>query len=237
MTRGDSLLDEQSKALLAELARGGEMIFDNAERLYTEACILRENGALSRALVLYQLSNEECGKLEILGAYAMTIVSGQKIDLRRMASVLRDHEAKNFANAYYSDVTEVERAARERGDWAGAAKAFANLQANLHRVFNSNKNAALYVNFEGGQFSAPKDVITADLVEQMALLNRYFLGITAPYPRLLRRVESNELGFQDAASTFLKRMNELDATMPDDPINAQRIAFREMLKGVKEQWK
>lgn len=42
-------VNEEHKTLLAEFARGGELIFDNAEQLYREARILRENGAFSRA--------------------------------------------------------------------------------------------------------------------------------------------------------------------------------------------
>jgi AbiV family abortive infection protein len=226
-------LDKASEDLLAELVRGGEMIFDNAEQLYKEACILRENGALSRALCLHQLSNEECGKLEMLGGYAMTITLGHQVDMTRMTKTLRDHEAKNHANAYFTSITEDERAARERGDWAGSSRAFEELQAKLHKVFNTHKNAALYVNFEGGKFSAPKDVITAEMVEGMAALNAYFLGITGPYVRLLRRVQSNEWGMRDAGPAFVQRVKELRAQMPNDPEAVFKAVFQEMLERMK----
>ena len=88
-------MDEKNMALLAEFARGGELIFDNAEQLYREACVLRDHEAFSRALCLHQLSNEECGKLNILGGYAMTITLGDDFDPAKMAKALRDHEAKN----------------------------------------------------------------------------------------------------------------------------------------------
>ena len=184
-------MDEENRTLLAEFARGGELIFDNAEQLYREARILRDHGAFSRALCPHQLSNEECGKLEILGGYAMTIILGDDVDLAQMAKTFRDHEAKNFANAHFSGLTDEERAARECGDWAGSSKAFKELQAELHKIFNTNKNGSLYVNFEGGNFSAPKEVINAELVDEMAALNEHFLGITAPYVNLLHRVASN----------------------------------------------
>jgi AbiV family abortive infection protein len=230
-------LDKASEALLAEFVRGAEIIRENAEQLYREACILRENGALSRALCLHQLSNEECGKLEMLGGYAMTITLGHQVDLAGMAKALRDHEAKNHANAYFTDITDDERAARARGDWAGSSRAFEELQAKLHKVFNTQKNAALYVNFQGGKFSAPKDVITAEMVDGMAALNSYFLGITAPYVRLLRRDQSNELGFRDAGPAFVQLMQELRTQMPNDPEGVLEAAFREMLGRMKVRLK
>lgn len=70
-----------------------------------------------------------------------------------------------------------------------------------------------YVNFEGGKFSAPKDVITAEMVDGIAALNSYFLGITAPHVRLLRRVQSDELDFRDAGPAFVQLMQELRAQM------------------------
>lgn len=226
-------MDGAQQTLLNEFARGAQMIFDNAEQLCREAGILRENGALSRALGLHQLSNEECGKLELLGGYAMSVISGRQIDLRKLAKALRDHEAKNHANAYHAAVTEEERAARERGDFSGSSRAFKALQTKLHSIFNTNKNAALYVNFEGGIFSAPRDTITAELVAEMSALNEYFLRATEPYVRLFRRVADNEWQMQDASIAYFRRMDELASKFKDDPVEAHRIAFREMYETVK----
>lgn len=113
------------------------------------------------------------------------------------------------------------------------SKAFKELQAKLHKIFNTNKNASLYVNFEEGKFSAPKEVITADLVDEMAVLNKYFLGITAPYVRLLKRVVSNEFGLQDAARKFVEHMKKLHAQYPDDPEGTLHTCLQEMLESVK----
>jgi AbiV family abortive infection protein len=227
-------LDKATEALLAEFVRGGEMIYENAKQLNTEAAILREKGALSRALCLYQLSNEECGKLEMLGGYAMMIVLGHNVDVKRMASALRNHEAKNHATAHFTSITDEERAARARRDWKGSAEAFEKVQATLHKIFNTQKNAALYVNFENGVFSAPKEAITEEMVEGMSALNSYFLGITGPYVRLLRRVQSNEWGMRDFGPSFVQRMEELRKQMPDDPEKALAIVFDEMLERAKQ---
>ena len=180
-------LSKSNQDLLAEFSRGGALILDNAEQLYREACILRDHGALSRALCLHQLSKEECGKLELLGGYAVSIASGDPVNLKLMAKTLRDHRAKNNANAYFAGVTEHERAARERKDWTTASRAFDKLKATLHDIFNTNKNAALYVGFEKRKFVAPKDVITEELVEDIAALNQYFLSLTGGVAHALDR--------------------------------------------------
>lgn len=228
-------VDKEDKDRLAEFARGGELIFDNAEQLYREACILRENGAFSRALCLHQLSSEECGKLEMLGGYAMTIILDHGFNPAKMVKAFRNHKAKNFANAYFAGVTEKEQAARKRGDWAGSSRAFKKLQEELHNIFNTNKNASLYVNFDGEKFSAPKDGITAELVDEMAALNRYFLDLAGNNARLLHKVTANELGYQDLAKKFTERMHELRAQKQNDPETAFNACFQEMLESVKSQ--
>ena len=172
-------LSPDDLALLAELWRGGEMIFDNARQLCNEARFLRKNEAVARAVCLHQLSNEECGKIELLGWWAMSVVLGQAIDVAHIGRALTDHKAKNDANAYFSGVTDDERRAREQADWATASEIFRRRKAEIHELFNEHKNAALYVNFQDGRFSAPKDVITEVLADEMAILNDYFLGIAA----------------------------------------------------------
>jgi AbiV family abortive infection protein len=222
-------LDPARAALLAEFRRGGELVLDNAEQLYREACILRGNAALSRALALHQLSNEECAKVEMLGASAMAVVLGHEVDLRKLERAFRDHESKNHVNAYFASTTEEERAARTQGDWAAASKAFGALKDKLHQLFNTNKNAALYVAFENGVFSAPKDVVTETVVQEVAALNSYLLGIAAASVRLLRRVEINEWGFQEVPAVFLERLEELSTQMPNDLEQALDMAIKEML--------
>jgi AbiV family abortive infection protein len=53
------------RALLSELARGAQKMFDNADALCREAKLLRAAGAMGRALFLHQVSLEECAKMVI----------------------------------------------------------------------------------------------------------------------------------------------------------------------------
>ncbi len=230
-------MDSKSKTLLAEFTRGGQLIRENAEQLYREACILGKHAAPCRALCLHQLSNEECGKLELLGSYAVVVACGMKVSRQEMRKTMerafRSHEAKNHANAYFAAVVGEERAARDRKDWHAASKAFAKVKRSLHSVLNTAKNGSLYVNFEGGKFSAPSDQITEELVAYMKALNEYLLSVTAGHVRLLHRLEKNEWGFQGAAKEFVKRMVHLQTEMPPDLETGLRTAYQEMVETVK----
>src|SRR5690349_3327791 len=108
-----SAFSPEDLAILRELQRGGEMIFENAQQLCDEAHILRNNGAIARAVALHQLSGEECGKIELLGGWAMSIVLGHGVSTAWIARNLRDHKSKNYANAYFSNVTDEELSAHE----------------------------------------------------------------------------------------------------------------------------
>lgn len=145
-------VEKKTKSLLEEFVRGGELIRENAEHLYREACLLRTHGALARAAALHQLSSEECGKLEMLGGFAMGIALGRPTKLSDITKAFRKHEAKNHANAYFSEVTKAERTARDAKDWKTAIAIFRKQKEDIHRLFNAGKNASLYVDFSGGTF-------------------------------------------------------------------------------------
>jgi len=68
-------MDAKTKALLSEMYQGAQLTFTNAEELYAEADLLRRNGSMNRALFLHQISLEECGKIEIIGAWATQLSS------------------------------------------------------------------------------------------------------------------------------------------------------------------
>lgn len=236
MTSSKSGLPGDPAALLAELKRGGQLILENARELCGEARHLRKYGAFARAVCLHQLSNEECGKVELVGGWAMSVVLGEQVDVARLGKALTDHRAKNYANAYFSAVTEDERAARDKGDWAGASEIFRKRQTELHSLFNGQKNAALYVGFENGKFVAPVAAITESLAEEMSALNEYFLQIADDNVRLLATLESDVLGEQGAAAKRLvARLEAVRRDQPDDIEGALSAIMREMLVEVRDQ--
>jgi AbiV family abortive infection protein len=228
------LSDESRRALLREFRRGADLIFSNAEQLFYEAEALRKNGSLARALFLHQISMEECAKIEMIGAWATTLLMGENVDLKVVGHGFRSHKAKNHTNAYMASVIGEELEARKRGDWEGAMKAFNEFKTRFHNELNTAKNAALYVDFEGGVFTAPKDVVNEETAVGIWALNQHFLHVTFPHLRLLRRIEEDDGSWERAVKTFTARAEELRATIKDEPEAAMQMLMDEMLKAYRD---
>src|SRR5438105_4346093 len=111
-------------ALLQEIRTGAEKSFRNAEALYNEARLLSESGALSRALFLHQISLEECAKIEILGAWATSLLMGHTVDVAKLKRAFASHASKNRTNAYFLRGSEEELAANRSGDIDRSLEAF-----------------------------------------------------------------------------------------------------------------
>ena len=114
--------DAIDKTLLAELTSGAEKTFENAGALYKEARILNDFGAISRALFLHQVSLEECAKLEMLGAWATSLLMGHEVDSAKVKKAMASHAHKNRTNAYFLKGNAKEEAARKSGDVHGAVE-------------------------------------------------------------------------------------------------------------------
>lgn len=181
-------MKEEDKTQLAELIRGAEITFANAEQLFQEASLLRENGHLSRSIFLHQMAMEECAKVDMIGAAAVSILTGHQVDMKALTRSFRDHKAKNFANAYMAEAEEAELAARKANDHKAAIAAFEKSQKEIHTFLNNAKNASMYVDFTDGRFVSPNDVVTKDLAEMIAGVGYYYMCVTYPRIRLLQRV-------------------------------------------------
>jgi AbiV family abortive infection protein len=72
------------KGVLREVVSGAQKIFENAQSLFNEARLLRANGFFIRALVLHQISLEECAKIEILGGWATGLLMGHQVDMEKL---------------------------------------------------------------------------------------------------------------------------------------------------------
>ncbi|PKN11961.1 MAG: hypothetical protein CVU69_09450 [Deltaproteobacteria bacterium HGW-Deltaproteobacteria-4] len=165
--------DEQ----LRTLADGATKSFENAEALYREATILREHGCASRSLFLHQISLEECGKIEIIGGWATSILAGHKVDVSKLPKVMITHKSKNLANAYFLPVEDDERKGRQNGDWKAAHAAFNKQKDQFHLESNTAKNASLYVDFANETFTMPSERITDEMVEEISQRNHDFEGV------------------------------------------------------------
>ena len=204
------------RALLTELQRGIDLTLSNAQELCAEAELLRKNGALCRAYLLHQISLEECGKSEILGATAMSVFLGLgEFDEKKLAQSMRNHKAKNYANAYFATQSPEEAEAREQGDLHASVEAFRKFQKKFHDESNDAKNASLYVDFTDSRFVSPSDAITTEMVDGISVVNAYFLKITEPYGRMMQRVASDEGNLENTLLWVTDRMNGLKEAAPE----------------------
>ena len=225
----EPLSDDERKALLREFERGADLIFSNAEQLYHEAEALRNNGSFARSLFLHQISIEECAKIEMIGWSASSLLMGNGIDLEIVASEFRSHKMKNHTNAYMARLTEKEIEARMQGNWKESVAAFKQFQTQFHQEVNSAKNASLYVDFKGGKFSAPSEVVTEEVLKMFWGLNHYFLQVSFPYLRLLQRIANDSGPLQRVVKLFAEGANEFTQMMLNDPNNAMDVLLKEML--------
>jgi AbiV family abortive infection protein len=216
--------------LISELTRGAEKVFENAEALFKEACLLRAIGALSRSLFLHQISLEECAKLEILGAWATSLLMGYEVNLTKIKKAMASHANKNRTNAYFLKVTADEEAAKQRRDFKGAAEAFSEMQKSFHLKANTAKNASLYVDFADGKFVAPNECITPEMVNETASRNEEFLALSFPKLEMLRKWATNPEPICEELVGFEKRIKELGDQYLDDPEKALKTLLQEMLE-------
>jgi len=191
------------------LAEGAAKVFQNAEDLFHEATALHAAGALSRSLFLHQISLEECAKIDMLGAWAASVLTGTKIDVEKMTLAFASHKAKNYTNAYMQPITDAEADARRNKRWSEASKAFKQRQAEFHQESNAAKNAALYVDLQSGTFTAPKERIADSMVASIAETNERHLSSAHAKAEMLKRWVDSPDKVREMLAWFEARLREL----------------------------
>ncbi len=224
---------DKRQALLKELARGIELAFDNAEKLYGEGELLRKSGFLARAYFCHQISLEECGKIEIIGGWITHLFLGGEVDIKPMTKAFRSHQAKNYANAYFAAVTPEEREARDKGDLKRALAAFEKFQQKFHEELNTAKNASLYVDYKDGVFSAPSELISDEAVAGIGAVNAYFLGLTWPKIGMAKRMATDDKLYRAALEGFGEQLKKLRDGNPQD----MEAGFRQLMDEMLEKYK
>ena len=222
-------LPEFDRALLGVLARGAEKTFENAESLYREARILAKARATARALCLHQISLEECSKVENLGAWATSLLTGQAVDQKKILAAFARHSSKNKSNAYMLKGSQAEEDAKKRGDWKTALKEFERLQKEFHEKSNNAKNASLYVDWEDGEFVAPRDRISAEMLTEIISRNETFLGYAHNSLQMLKRLEKAPDNMQGIFVEFVETAKKMRAEKPDDAMCAINELIRKFL--------
>lgn len=220
--------------LLNMLVRGAQKTFENAEQLYFEAELLAKAGATARALCLHQISLEECSKIESIGAWAITLLTGMEFNQEKILASLRRHSSKNKTNAYMMEGPQPEKDAKASGDWKTMREEFKKFQAEFHEQSNDAKNAALYVDWRDGEFVSPSEQITSEMLARITERNRTFLGYAQNGLNMMVRLNDSPEDWQDLFVGFVEAAEKLRAEMPDDPITAGNTLVRNFLDaGVK----
>ncbi|WP_348645883.1 AbiV family abortive infection protein [Rhizobium leguminosarum] len=202
------------------LVRGAEKTFDNAENLFFEAELLAKAGAVARALCLHQISLEECSKVNILGAWGMSVCMGLEVDQKKVLAAFGRHASKNKSNAYMLEASETEKDAKRRGDLQGTIEAFKKSQAEFHETSNQAKNASLYVDWGDGEFVAPSERITEAMRAEIKERNAQFLGFAHNSVNMLKRLAASPEEMRGKASGFVEQAKKLRDANPDNPIEA-----------------
>ena len=225
------------QASLDVLVRGAEKAFDNAERLFHEAELLAKGGAVARALCLHQISLEECSKVNNLGAWAVSLVLGLELDQKKVLAAFGRHAAKNKSNAYMLEGSEAEKDAKARGDWEAAMEAFKQTQGEFHETSNSAKNASLYVDWIDGEFVAPSERITNEMLAEITERNAEFLGYAHNGLKMLRRLEKAPAEMRGLLSGFVEQAEKLRDEKSDDFMGAIETLLSGFLEEGKQKLK
>ena len=115
---------------------------------------------------------EECAKIEVLGASAAGLFIGHKVDLDKMSEVFRSHAQKNRVNAHFLEPSTTEKSARKDGEVDSALAAFRKAQDECHVRSNEEKNSALYVDIEKGEFVSPAEKVTSRMLARFGEIER-----------------------------------------------------------------
>jgi AbiV family abortive infection protein len=222
-------LPEVDRAFLSALVRGAEKTFENAERLYFEAELLAKAGATARALCLHQISLEECSKIEKMGAWATSLLSGHKVDQNKILAAFRRHSSKNKGNAYMLEASQAEAEAKARGDWETALQEFKKLQQEFHGTSNNAKNASLYVDWKDGEFVSPSERITQSMLTEIIERNQTFLAYASNGLKMLNRLDKSPDDLQDLLLEFIAAAEKMRAEKPDDLVAAGNDIIQKFL--------
>lgn len=225
-------LTPEARSLALALIDGAQKTVMNADELFDEARLLAGAGHTARALLLHQISLEECGKLEMLYVATAEVLRGQAVDMKRLTRAFSKHAAKNRTNAYFLAKSEAELAAEDKNDIGAAHKAFKDLQEEFHEESNDLKNASLYVDFDG-TFRAPREVISPEHLDDVFNRNGTFMSMAFDKMAILLRWKADPEAAA-AEVTNLWATLGLDALNRDKPetLDAIKKRLEEMVAGL-----
>lgn len=137
---------------LRQIDEAIDALLENAEQLVQEAELLLDAQHFARAHLLAHLAREELSKSMMLMATGHRVLSGVKIDWKRLMTRLRDHKAKLRLETvqqsfFMNSMGETEVSEILLKGVSGVAS-----------YRNEQKNAALYVGFDKGAVAKPSNL-------------------------------------------------------------------------------
>ena len=115
-------------------------------------------------------------------------------------------------------------------------KAFKQTQGEFHESSNSAKNASLYVDWVDGEFVAPSDRITKEMLAEITERNAEFLGYAHNGLKMLRRLEKAPDVMMGLLSGFVEQAEKLREQKSDDFIGAMETLLSGFLEEGKQKY-
>lgn len=87
----------------------------------------------------------------------------------------------------FLEPSKTEKSARKDGEIDSALAAFRKAQDEFHVRSNEEKNSALYVDIEKGEFVSPAEKVTSRMLARLGKLNEKHLQLAEPKVEMLHK--------------------------------------------------
>jgi len=115
--------------------------------------------------------------------------------------------------------------------------AFRQTQDEFYETSNRAKNASLYVDWIDGEFAAPSDRITNEMLAEITERNAEFLGYAQSGLKMLRRLAKSPDEMKGLLSGFVEQAEKLREEKPDDLMGAMETLLSGFLEEGKRKLK
>lgn len=151
-----------------QLHHAFDVTLDNAKQLQEEAYILYVFEHYARSYSLYQLSIEEVGKCIIFLTALLYLLKGKMVDEKLLMDLgFRYHQKKTLGSLGAEKILLDFFQKYSNTDLSVLYEDLEWEQKNIN-VTNDLKNNSLYVSIIDETFQTPKDLITKEMVEEIA---------------------------------------------------------------------
>jgi Zn-dependent oligopeptidase len=108
--------------------------------------------------------------------------------------------------------------------------AFKQTQYEFHESSNRAKNASLYVDWIDGEFVAPSERITKEMLAEIVERNAEFLGYAYNHLALIRQIEKEPDAMRSLLSDVVQQVEKLGKEKPDNLRGAMETLLSSFLE-------